>query len=309
MTCSRYTLRLRAVDAVRLPPFKGSALRGGLGRALKRAACMVKGVECLDCAFRATCPYAYLFETPPPPDAAMLRLYRSVPHPFVLEPPDDGITYYEPGRTFEAGAVLVGRAVDYLPWFVRAFVGFGRAGAGRGRGRFTVEAVCDGSDGKVVYDGVSERFGATAGVLRPARGATLPIRPGGGLRLRLLTPLRIVHGGSLVSDLAFHHLVRTLLRRLSALAWFHCAVRLELDFRGLIERASAVERAHADLRWHDWERYSSRQKTRMRLGGLVGTVVFRGVDAGFAPILRLGEALHAGKGATFGLGRYVLEGE
>jgi len=61
------------------------------------------------------------------------------------------------------------------------------------------------------------------------------------------------------------------------------------------------------LRWYDWERYSSRQETRMRLGGLVGEVEFEGELAEFLPYLFLGELIHLGKGTSFGLGRYGVE--
>ncbi|HHY33792.1 MAG TPA: CRISPR system precrRNA processing endoribonuclease RAMP protein Cas6, partial [Firmicutes bacterium] len=55
-----------------------------------------------------------------------------------------------------------------------------------------------------------------------------------------------------------------------------------------------------------WERYSSRQDTRMKLGGLVGTATYEFHDASlaefFLPWLVLGEYIHVGKGCTFGLG-------
>jgi hypothetical protein len=40
--------------------------------------------------------------------------------------------------------------------------------------------------------------------------------------------------------------------------------------------------------------------------GLVGTVELQGDLAPFAEVLGLGEMLHVGKGATFGLGRYCI---
>ncbi|TMA55202.1 MAG: CRISPR system precrRNA processing endoribonuclease RAMP protein Cas6, partial [Deltaproteobacteria bacterium] len=71
--------------------------------------------------------------------------------------------------------------------------------------------------------------------------------------------------------------------------------------------AEQIETATSDLRWYDWERYSARQDVRMKLGGFVGRVTYRGDLQPFLPLLRLGEVVHVGKGTSFGLGKYVLE--
>jgi hypothetical protein len=60
------------------------------------------------------------------------------------------------------------------------------------------------------------------------------------------------------------------------------------------------------MRWHDWTRYSSRQRQAMTLGGLVGKVELEGDIAPFADVLARGQWLHVGKNATFGLGHYRL---
>jgi hypothetical protein len=44
----------------------------------------------------------------------------------------------------------------------------------------------------------------------------------------------------------------------------------------------------------------------MALGGAVGTWHLEGELAPFIPLLHLGQWLHVGKNATFGLGRYTL---
>ena len=63
-----------------------------------------------------------------------------------------------------------------------------------------------------------------------------------------------------------------------------------------------------ELRWYDWERYSNRQEVRMRLGGFIGRVTYRGDLGEFLPYLLLGMYTHVGKGATFGLGGYRIDG-
>ena len=79
-----------------------------------------------------------------------------------------------------------------------------------------------------------------------------------------------------------------------------------MNYRQWIERAAGVTAVETALRWHDWERYSQRQKQKMKLGGLVGEVEFAGEWQPFLPLLRLGAALHVGNGTGFGLGRYEI---
>ncbi len=127
------------------------------------------------------------------------------------------------------------------------------------------------------------------------------------LRLRFLTPTRIRVEGDLQSGLTFGLLARNLLRRVSLLSAVHGRAPLALDFRALVERAEGVETRASTLRWQDWERYSNRQHTKMKLGGFVGEVEYDGeAIRDFLPLLAAGEILHVGAGTSFGLGSYEV---
>ena len=76
--------------------------------------------------------------------------------------------------------------------------------------------------------------------------------------MRFLTYTRLKHEGQWAHRPEFHVLFRRLLGRLSSLAVFHCGVRLDLDFIGLIEQAKAVKLVTDCTRWEDWSRYCSR---------------------------------------------------
>ena len=62
-----------------------------------------------------------------------------------------------------------------------------------------------------------------------------------------------------------------------------------------------------DHSWIDWERYSNRQETKMKLGGFIGSITFEGDLEPFLPFLLLGEYIHVGKGTSFGLWEYEIE--
>lgn len=311
---SRFELKLRTLDPLSLPPYKGSTFRGGFGHAFKRVACPLRCQ--VGCQMPKVCVYAYVFETPPPEESEMLKKYPAAPHPFVLEPPLEERQDYEVGEVLQVGLVLIGRALDFLPYFIYTFDELGRIGIGKGRGRYRLEEVRgfgEGGEGKVLYSGETKTLKSHYPILsgRDLIGETssLPSNPStrNSVSLRFLTPTRLKFEERLTDDPEFHILIRNLLRRLSALSYFHCGKRLTLDFKGLIERAGAVKTVERDLRWMDWERYSHRQETKMKLGGFVGGITFQGQLEEFWPFLRLGEWVHVGKGTTFGLGQYRIE--
>ncbi|PIW88055.1 MAG: hypothetical protein COZ94_01765, partial [Nitrospirae bacterium CG_4_8_14_3_um_filter_41_47] len=61
-----------------------------------------------------------------------------------------------------------------------------------------------------------------------------------------------------------------------------------------------------NLKWYEWERYSGRQETRLKMGGFVGEITFEGDIEPFMPFIKAGEVLHVGKGTGFGLGKYCI---
>lgn len=320
---ARFRLTLEAKESLHLPAYKGSTFRGGFGHAFKRVACPLRCREA--CQMPKVCVYAYVFETPPPEGAEMLRKYPHAPHPFVIEPPLEERRDYEAGEVLQVGLVLIGRALDYLPYFIYAFDELGRIGVGKGRGRYQLKEVrvkneeLSGEKGKgdVIYSGETKTLqshypilsgrdliGEVSSSFHPKLSTRTP-----QLSLHFVTPTRLKYGESLTSDLEFHILIRSLLRRISSLSYFHCGKRLTLDFKGLIEQAMAVNIVERHLRWLDWERYSHRQETKMKLGGFVGQITFQGDLEEFWPILRLGELVHVGKGTAFGLGQYRIKRE
>ena len=322
---AKYHFTLEAVERLGLPRYKGSTLRGGFGAVFKRTVCFQKRVKsCADCLLKANCPYAYIFETSPPQDAEVLRTYSHVPLPFVIEPPLDTRTVYEPGETLDFGLVLVGRAINYLPYFIVVFRELGRVGLGRGRGKYTLrevaavqpldgaeetiysaadEIVCD-RDLSVGWEEVEARSSEFGRETSNVKRETSQFR----LTVNFLTPTRMKHKGEYVRRPEFHVLIRNILRRVSSLSYFHCGERWETDYRGIIEAAQAVRLAGVWTEWVDWERYSRRQQQRMNLGGLVGQAAYEGELRPFLPLLILGQLVHVGKACVFGNGWYEIVG-
>jgi hypothetical protein len=308
---ARLTLTLRAEHAVSLPPYAGSTFRGAFGHAFKRVACPLRR-ECEGCGYRDVCVYAYVFETVGTTDGSPITQSATAAHPFVLEPPDGPAGSVRPGEAVTLGLVLIGRAIPLAPYFLAACREMARQGIGRGRGRLRLErAVADDpatGTGRAVYDGDRD-------LLAPAvppwqwRDLADVRKAGDRLTLTFVTPTRLRQAADLVVRPAFATLATALLRRISVLAEAHCGGNANVDAKAILESAGAVRVETSDLRWHDWERYSARQQTRMSLGGFVGDVTFAGPLAPWWPLLRIGEILHVGKGTAFGLGKYRMAEE
>ena len=306
---------LKAITPMHLPEYKGATLRGGFGYAFRKVVCALKNKECRECLLKEKCIYSYIFETPPPADANMMRKYPTAPHPFVLCPPLEDDLIYEAGEPIQFNLTLIGKAVDYLPYFIYTFEELGKMGLGKGKGNFSLEEV------KVIKsdEGAKEKFvketiySGKEKILRTGfLSSTLAISPfalpssASPLNLLFLTPTRLKFQGELTSELEFHVFFRNLLRRISLLSYFHCGQPLDVDFRGLIKESESVQTLQSNLHWYDWERYSTRQGSRMKLGGFMGSITFSGDLKSFWPYLILGESVHVGKGSSFGLGKYEI---
>lgn len=307
---TRHRFRIRAVQPIEVPPYAGSMLRGGFGHALRRVICVLKHADCRDCLLGERCAYVVLFEAGRSLAHKDGPLHPVVPQPYIIEPPLGRERRVSPGETLDFVLVLVGSASKYLPYFVYAFNALGERGLSRTRGRFVLESVATRSADAWTDIYTAEMKTLTAkdpGVNGPdltQRHKQLSSRE--QITMNFLTPTRIKFDGRFVKTPEFHHVLRALLRRLSGLSQYHCGRPLELDFRSLVEQAHSIRRVAADVVWIDRDRYSFRQKQRMKLGGFTGPIKYRGDFSSFAPFLAWGEILHVGKAASFGLGKYEL---
>lgn len=329
---ARYRFVIQLLDTLTLPAYKGSTFRGGFGTVFRRVACAC-GQEAT--VHHRSCLYAQVFETPQ--DAALPALPDTarIPHPFVLEPPREVQRLYAPGECLVLHLILMGRAIDWLPYFVFTFEELGRVGIGQNRGRYRLAEVCSlqGDDATLVFSGETRRF------FEPGQHVAIETlwQPGAlaeTLDVEFLTYTRIVGKGHLRESLDFPLLFGALLRRLALLMYAYGSggtlplpAGPSLDALALLhyfydrhaqrpEARAAIRDAFAlatqvttvaqRLHWSDWERYSGRQDTRMKLGGILGTIRYRGPCTPFLPYVRLGEYIHVGKNTAFGLGQMAV---
>ena len=315
LSITRYRVVFQALEPLDLPAYLGSTLRGAFGHAFRAVACPSRTGE--PCPIPSQCPYHLIFETSPPPGSDALRTHDEIPRPFVIAPADsdqvssDG----QARRLFQSRdevsfeLVLIGRAKEFFPYFVVALREVNRIGRGRQAVELRRIDSLDAfsNDSRSVYTAAENLVRGSAKTISIEDCKWQGLQPvTSQLTIQFLTQTRLKHEGRFARTPEFQILFRRLLGRLSSLSRFHCGAPLEVDFRELIDAAASIRLTHDDTKWTRWQRYSSRQDRRMEWEGIVGRAMYEGDFAPFWKYLRFGQFVHAGHGATFGLGKYRI---
>ena len=302
MKYAKFEINTQFHQETPLPYFKGSMLRGAMGHALKATICAVRVKVCETCILRPTCLYARIFEVKP--DHEKQTGQANFPHPYVLECLEEK-TVYPQATPFTFSLILFGGMVQYLPYFVYAFEQMGAQGIGRKiegkRPTFTLNNVC--YEQQVIYSQDEPKLPETL-PCEQFSSFTLQDNPAiSAIRVQFETPLRVKNEGHYARTLDFMILVRTLLRRIKHLWQEFSENPLDIDEKALLEHAQTIETCNPQLHWEEQNRYSNRQQSQQSLGGLKGSIEFRGNLAPFVPLLDIAQIVHIGKATSFGLGK------
>ncbi len=299
---ARLRLTARVEAPLQLPAYAGSMLRGAFGHALL-ALSPLPHPDGKACALHATCPYCQIFAAPPLPEHG-LQKFSQMPQPYIIEPLTSSAQRLQTGDIFQFNLVLIGKALKLLPTLLLAWHHALRKGLGEHHTRCTLLSV--------QQENGDPLWSANAPDLAPLAPSTwLPPAPdlGQHVTLRLSTPLRLQQRGkpARVNTLDARALLVTLARRWQLLMDIHLGSQApQQDFSTLVTQAEAIRLDASDLRWFDWGRYSQRQQQEMKFGGLTGSLHLHGELSPFAELLHLGQWLHVGKNASFGLGGYRM---
>jgi hypothetical protein len=298
---TRLRITFEAVEAIVLPPYKGSAFRGCLGEALRAEVCDYRGGECDHCPKRFACAFSRLFNSYVEPSHPHHRKYTKSPHPYIINPLPDHRTEFEPGHTFGFELTLVGKAAELLPAILSAVRRMGETGIGKGRKSFKAIRL-EALNNRLEYEALS--YFSTPCSLMLHHLA--PPTAGHTLHIELENPLRLMQKGKPgIAPPAFDLFAARVALRMALLAHFYCdAPWWEPP---VADAPTGIQLSHAQVQEVNWQRYSGTQDTTMSFDGLVGQLTYRGENlAAWMPLLTMGSWLHAGATATFGLGRYSL---
>ena len=268
----RFRLHFEADDAVRFAS-SANVIRGACGIFLRR-----------------TAPpdiYARLFEPGRDLGPAPSGL-SDWPRPFVFR--TAGMeALREASRSFSFALHLFDTRQPLIPYFETAFARWAASGIGPAR-----------TSARLL--GVEPLGNLYSIALDPAPS------PVDAVTLRFVTPTELKAAGGLAASPEFGILFARLRDRIATLRALYGAGPLELNFRGMGERAAAIRLVRSDLRWEKAARTSSRTGQTHPLGGFTGEADYCGDLREFMPWLRAARWVGVGRQTVWGKGEiHVVE--
>lgn len=256
--------------------------------------------ECSNCPQMFTCPYWEIFSQALSNDPVVLKRHQKPPLPFVFDIPEVPVPARR-GTKLQLNLTIVGSAIYHVNNFVEAvrlvFLSAGRDSLPRAAIIDISMADYSGNQLRYTADtGNSDMIGQMS-LLAAADIADNPLISPDMLNIDILTPIQLMHDKRPLRQLSFSSLCRGLFRRISALTATYEGSELAADYRWLAEQSRTVITVVDESYWVEWGRGR---------GGLIGRVEFTGAIEQFRLFLRLGEYLHVGKGAAYGMGQYTI---
>jgi len=294
-----------------LPKFFGPTIRGALGITLRKMACITHIDDCKSCILHLQCPYARFFEPSTPTDHPFSHRLAQMPRPFALSvqaPQDEPITM-QCGDMLTFGITIWHNPETILPYIVVATQKMFERGVGTGVKAKLMRVIAEHPHGdKTIFssdDGLLTTKLPTVSVEEVMSTRKTQIKR---LTVRFITPTRIDIGGKLQNPITFEALIKAANERGRAIFWAYERSEPPWDGKRLITLATNVRTVRGKQEWIDLKRYSRRQNTQLKIGGIVGWQTFSGKElSDFIPILRLMEWIHIGKLTTMGLGKICIE--
>jgi CRISPR-associated endoribonuclease Cas6 len=264
-----------------------NTLRGAFGNTLRSIACRpqcpgFQGRSVRECEWSGSCEYARIFE--PVARGTGPSGLRDRPRPFVFRAAHlDGVAL-APGEPFWFDVHLFEMRPAALEHFERALAELARAGLGPGRSRAELAKV------------------------EPVGGAPVSValnqspQDARRLQVEFLTPTELKSGFEPAATPEFGLLFARARDRVSTLRSLYGAGPLDIDFRGLGERARAIRMTRCELRQVEAKRRSSRTGQVHSLGGFIGSADYEGELGEFLPFLEAARWTGVGRQCVWGKG-------
>ncbi|KAA0895036.1 CRISPR system precrRNA processing endoribonuclease RAMP protein Cas6 [Oryzomonas rubra] len=223
--------------------------------------------------------------------------------PFIFSFPPHGAAPRQ-ADDFACTLVLVGKALNHTTEFISAFRSL--LANGHNAGHFAAAAISrvesldfHGNPAVIATGDGAPDLGNL--VTLDAHGIVdSRCRPTDAVGVAFITPLKLAKTGKVMNSFDAGQFVRSLMRRVSALAYYYCGYEMRDNFREYAHVANRIELLEDNFFYADAGRRS------MALSGVMGDGVLNGDFNDLMPFLALGEYLHLGKGASYGMGHYRL---
>jgi hypothetical protein len=262
--------------------------------ACRKNSCRWPERACGSCSRQESCSWNLVFGQNLTSDPSALKRFQKPPLPFMFTFPSINDLV---GRTteIECGMVVIGQAIPSLELLLEGFKEILLP--------LAAEVLLVGTRD---YQGLVHPLGDEMGINYPENLVVLSINdlsdnricPDSCLHIQLMSPLRLFEEGRLLGHFDFSRFARSLLRRVSSLAYYYGAYEFACDYKELSRQSDAVICTD--------NHFKRATDTNRKMAGLMGDGRFRGDFSGLLPFLVAGLYVHVGKGSSFGMGTYVL---
>jgi len=249
--------------------FIGSSIRGVLGVALKKVVCINPSFNCEGCFAKDNCVYYDFYES----DFAKFRLKINL------------------SSKLEFKIILFEETIKEAPFIISSIYKAFRE-IGLTKQKIKVDNFIILYNNQLVFDGEFKKFDNISlnfEIKEVKKDFTLKIN----------TPIRTKENNKFVRD---NIKLETILRSIN-----HRFNKLKNRKIKKLEFIPEYKEIYKNLYFKDLIRYSNRQKTKMKLGGILGEIIYKDVDEESFRLLKLGEIIGVGKQVTFGLGDIRIE--
>jgi len=310
LTFTHLRFQARACTPVRLGQYQGAErLRDALAQVMLRAVCPeTRRTEKPSPEHAAVCPACGLLASQTDP-VAVRRVYS-------LAGPQPPLDVLAPNQPFQFTITLFGDGFRFLPYFVLAASTMGDTGVGPGRGKFEIVSI----------QAVNPLTGTSHAILKAGekvvRPQALPVGwdeaqavakhyPNeGDVRVRFLSPTRLIDSDHTAKAPDFAIFFRRLLKRIDDLSQQHSGgkQRPPEEVAELHTLADQVRLVEQSTEWIEFWGPSGRTGRSTPMGGLVGFAVYRSKHWDqLLPWLLLGQGVQVGKLTAKGNGVFQVD--
>lgn len=283
----------------KVPEYKSSAFRGGIGRQLLNMYC-VGNQECCDkCIFQKKCIVQNIMYAPFQIKPDYVTSGESAGYSISCV---DTRTWVNVGDEIKFRIILYGDTAAYFNPIIQAIFGLGKNGLGGGAVPFHIMSIKNryGSDiltGETIN--IAELMTETVSEYIADRREEICWES--GVKIYFQSPCTIRSHGKLLQQFEEEAVLKAIWRRVSMQHLFEGYV-IEPMF--LLQK-SCMKEQYSDIK--KVRRYSERNEEKMQLKGIVGWMKMEDLSENVIKLLLAGEITCVGKNTRFGFGVYKVE--
>ena len=269
-----HKIEVKTNSSAKPPFYTGSMLRGAFGYTLKQVTCINPSYKCEGCFGADNCLYYEFYEK------------KNSFHKFRFD-------INLGAKNYDFNLYLFEDVCIKLPYILSALEKL-MVKKGLGRGELKFENVTIFIDKMVVYEN-SEFKKITTSPKEFLNDIYCP-----NIKLKLLTPIRIKKGNRFLQDsIELTDILRSINQRKSEIEGKERTFKLDYEPKFLVPMSN--------FKKQELVRKSNRQKTKMKMDGVVGEMVVMNLDKKSYELLKLGEIIGVGKQTVMGLGKIEVE--